>query len=265
MHDVQNEFDARGIEVDEVGIAGLRYPLLFDDGQLRQHAIGEFEITVRLQAERRGTHMSRMVALVHDHLQVLDPRQMPRVLKAGAHHLDAPAITVTAKTSVSAQVFAPATGAESMAVHDVVIKGALENGDCRVTTSVLTEVTSLCPCSKKISDYGAHNQRSRITLSVTGGGDSPYPFPVGDIVHLLNSSGSAPVVPLVKRPDERDLTMRAFDHPAFVEDMVRDVSSVCRSRHLRHRVHVRNLESIHSHDAVALVVHGEPEHTLSPT
>ncbi|MCO1575824.1 GTP cyclohydrolase, FolE2/MptA family [Crossiella sp. SN42] len=253
MHDVQNEVDRRGIAVDQVGIAGLRYPVSFSDGELVQNSIAEVSVTVRLQAERRGTHMSRMVALADEHLQSFDPRQMPQLLKAGAHELDAPAIEMTVSFPVSTRVTAPASGAESFAVHDLTVAGRLDGEVCRVSTSVRTEVTSLCPCSKTISDYGAHNQRSEVTLTVQGSGDTAYPLSVSKMVALLTTSGSAPVIPLVKRPDERVLTMQAYDHPAFVEDMVRDLSTACRARRLPHRVHVRNLESIHSHDAVAVI------------
>lgn len=254
MHDTQNETDSRGIEVDQVGISGLRYPLSFEDGYLRQEGIADIEVTVRLQHDRRGTHMSRMVSLVHEHLQKFDPRQLPRVLKSGADLLDAPAITLTAAMPVSTTVIAPASGLESKQVHNVRFEGHWDNGDVVVKTAITSEVTSLCPCSKTISDYGAHNQRSQITLTVTGCGDTPYPLPVQSAVRLLSSSASAPVVPLVKRADERVLTMQAYDHPVFVEDMARSVSQVCRDRGLRHAVSIRNLESIHSHDAVAYVV-----------
>jgi GTP cyclohydrolase I len=160
---------------------------------------------------------------------------------------------VTLALPISTTVVAPASGRESKQVHDLRIEGHWDNGDVTVATAVTSEVTSLCPCSKAISDYGAHNQRSRVTLSVTGQGDSPYPLPVQSAVRLLTASASAPVVPLVKRADERVLTMQAYDHPVFVEDMARDVSLACRDRGLRHSVRIRNLESIHSHDAVAHV------------
>ncbi|KOG91755.1 GTP cyclohydrolase, FolE2/MptA family [Streptomyces varsoviensis] len=253
MPDIQNEHDSRGIGVDEVGIVGLRYPVCFDDGRIRQQGIADISVTVRLQHDRRGTHMSRMVAIVHEHARQFAPRQMPQLLKAGAYELDAPAITVTLALPVGVEVRAPATGARSWSVHDVKVTGRLDEGAVEVVTSVTSEVTSLCPCSKAISDYGAHNQRSRVTLDVTGDGDEPYPLPVPAAVAILDGCASAPVIPLVKRPDERALTMRAFDRPAFVEDMAREVSAVCRAQRLRHTVRVRNLESIHSHDAVASI------------
>ncbi|EWC61175.1 GTP cyclohydrolase I type 2 [Actinokineospora spheciospongiae] len=250
---MQNEFDRRGISVDQVGITGLRYPVAFDDGEVQQSAIADFTVTVRLQPERRGTHMSRMVALVHEHLQVLDPRRLPQVLKIGMDELEAPSIEITAGFSLTRTVTAPASHRESITVHDVAIIASLDDASCAVTSAVRSEVTSLCPCSKTISDYGAHNQRSQITLAVQGTADDPYPLPARTALDLLDGTGSAPVIPLVKRSDERVLTMQAYDHPAFVEDMAREVAGACRSRGLAHEVRVRNFESIHSHDAVATI------------
>ncbi|MFF2819005.1 GTP cyclohydrolase I FolE2 [Kitasatospora cineracea] len=253
MHDIQNEADLRGIEIDEVGISGLRYPVCFDDGSLRQDGIADLTVTVRLPHDRRGTHMSRMVALVHEHLQQFDPRQLPQVLKAGADLLDVSSLTVTVSMPIGTLVTAPSSGVGSWQVHDVSIGGHLDGGEAAVVTNVTCEVTSLCPCSKAISDYGAHNQRSRVSLAITGRCDNPYPLSVYDAVELLRGCASAPVVPLVKRPDERTLTMEAYDHPVFVEDMARDISLACREREFVHSVSVRNLESIHSHDAIARV------------
>ncbi|OIJ62883.1 GTP cyclohydrolase I FolE2 [Streptomyces mangrovisoli] len=251
MHDIQNEPDHRGIAIDEVGISSLRYPLTFDDGHTRHHGIADISVTVALQADRRGTHMSRMIALIHDEVATLTPQELPPVLKRGLALLDAPALTLTLALPFATRVTAPASGRESWQTHDVKVTGRIDEDGCTVTTAVTTDVTSLCPCSKAISDYGAHNQRSEITLAVTGSGDTPYPLPVHDMVDLLRSAGSAPVIPLIKRPDERAVTMQAYDHPAFVEDMIRDISLTCREKALPHTVTAKNLESIHSHDATA--------------
>jgi GTP cyclohydrolase IB len=252
MHDIQGEADDRGIEIDEVGITGLRYPLTFDDGTTRQSGIAHVEITVRLQHDRRGTHMSRMLTLVHDQLRDFDPRALPITLKSGASLLDAPGLKIRVGMPLATTVTSPVTGLDSCQVHEVAVVGTWTPDAVTVSTSITSEVTSLCPCSKAVSDYGAHNQRSQVTLTVTGnGGDLIYPLPVSAGVTIIRESGSAPVIPLVKRPDERHLTMQAYDHPVFVEDMARIISSACRQRGLRHSVRIRNLESIHSHDAVA--------------
>lgn len=253
MRDIQGEHDDRDVAVDRVGISGLRYPISFTDGELRQSGIADVEITVQLQADRRGTHMSRMVEIAHDHLTELDPRRLPIVLKTAAHHLDARALTLRASLPISTLVAAPASGGSAWQVHDLTITGVLEPDAVSVTTAISSDGTSLCPCSQAISDYGAHNQRSRVSLAAIGNGDAPYPIPVSELIELVRSVGSAPVYPLVKRPDERLITMQAFDHPAFVEDMVRELSLACRIKGVAHRVDVRNFESIHSHDAIATI------------
>lgn len=251
MHDIQKEADPRGIAIDEVGVSGLRYPVTFDDGHTRQCGIADISLTVGLQADRRGTHMSRMIALVHEEVATLAPQELPIALKRGLALLDAPTLTLTLSLPVATIVTAPASEQQSWQTHDVTITGRISTDSCTVATTVITDVTSLCPCSKAISDYGAHNQRSEITLTVTGGTDVPYPFAVHEIVDLLRNVGSAPTFPLIKRPDERIVTMQAYEHPVFVEDIVRDVSLACREKGLHHAIQVKNLESIHSHDAVA--------------
>ncbi|MET3962811.1 GTP cyclohydrolase I [Marmoricola sp. OAE513] len=253
LPDIQNQVDQRGVALDEVGIDGVRCPTIFDDGSLVQAGIGDFAITVSLPSERRGTHMSRMVEIVEDLLRTVDPRQLPTVLKQASSKLEVDAMRLGVALPVAVRVESPASGQSAWQTSDVQITG-VKNGDAvSVGTKVTAQVTSLCPCSKAISDYGAHNQRSDVTVETFGFADDPYPIRVGQLIELARSVGSCPVYPLVKRPDERFITMAAFDNPAFVEDMARDLSVDLRSRTVSHRVSIRNLESIHSHDAVASV------------
>ncbi|MFF1548339.1 GTP cyclohydrolase I FolE2 [Streptomyces sp. NPDC058291] len=251
MHDIQNEVDHRGVAIDEVGISGLRYPVTFDDGHTRQHGIADISVTVGLQADRRGTHMSRMIALVHEEVATLAPQELPIVLKRGLALLEAPTLAIALSLPIATVVTAPASQRQSWQTHDVTITGRITADTCTVATTVTTDVTSLCPCSKAISDYGAHNQRSEVTLTVIGTADVPYPLAIHEIIEVLRNSGSAPVLPLIKRPDERIVTMQAYDHPVFVEDIIRDISLVCREKGLKHAIRAKNLESIHSHDAIA--------------
>ncbi len=253
MRDIQNEYDDRGINVKRVGITGLSHPTTFDDGSTEQAGICDIEMTVALPHDRRGTHMSRMVELARDQLRQFDPRRLPIILKGAAHHLDVNEVQICLAMPFATCVKAPASGSEGWQVHNMSVRARLDENEVSVETTVTTDVTSLCPCSKAISDYGAHNQRSVVSLTVVGDGDAPYPIPVADLVAAIRATGSAPVFPVVKRPDERVITMKAYDEPAFVEDMVRDLSLWCRDRGLRHRVQVRNIESIHSHDAIAVV------------
>lgn len=253
LPDVQDEVDVRGIELSSVGISRLRYPTEFTDGTTRQGGIGSFDVLVTLPSDRRGTHMSRMVQLVHEHLDSIDPRELPLFMKRVAARMDIDTAQVRIALPIATNVVSPVSGLDAFQASDLELDATIDSGTFTLTTTVTTQVTSLCPCSKTISDYGAHNQRSDVTVAVWGTEDEPYPVEAAKLVDLIRSSGSCPVYPLVKRPDERAITMTAYDHPAFVEDMARDLSLELRSRNIGHAVSIRNLESIHSHDAVASV------------
>jgi len=253
LPDVQDEVDVRGIELNDVGISRLRYPTEFLDGTTRQAGIGSFDVLVTLPSDRRGTHMSRMVQLVHDHLASINPRELPLVMKRVAAKMEIDKAQIRIALPVATSVTSPVSGLEAFQASDLELNAVIDGGTFTLLTSITTQVTSLCPCSKTISDYGAHNQRSDVTVTISGSEDDPYPVEAAQLVDLIRSVGSCAVYPLVKRPDERAITMSAYDHPAFVEDMARDLSLDLRSKNVGHSVSIRNLESIHSHDAVASV------------
>lgn len=252
LPDMQSTSDARGVSIDQVGIAGLRQPVVFDDGTTRQSGIAEIEMTVALPADVRGTHMSRMVRVIADDFQVFDPFDLPRVMKLATDRL-AEDITMSVGMAFASQVAAPVSQIRDWQVHDLHIVGTLASGIATVDTTVTTDVTSLCPCSRAVSDYGAHNQRSRVSVTVRGEGDQVYPVKVSELADLIRSAGSCPVYPFVRRPDERAVTMLAYDNPVFVEDIVRELAVACEGRGVAYRIEARNLESIHSHDAIARI------------
>jgi GTP cyclohydrolase I len=197
--------------------------------------------------------MSRMVQLVQDNLSSIDPRELSLVMKRVAAKMDIDKAQVRIALPIATGVISPVSGLEAFQASDLELDATIAAGTFALTTTVTTQVTSLCPCSKKISEYGAHNQRSDVSVAVTGTESDPYPVEVAHLVELIRSTGSCPVYPVVKRPDERAITMTAYDNPAFVEDMARDLSLELRNRNVGHAVSIRNLESIHSHDAVASV------------
>ncbi|TFV95409.1 GTP cyclohydrolase I FolE2 [Leifsonia flava] len=251
LPDIQDEVDPRGIELDAVGVSGVRTPIRVSDGEVDAMGVGSAEFVVTLAADRRGTHMSRMVETLAVQLREFDPRAAHALIASAMDRLDASNAQISFDLAVPFEVRAPVSDVPAWQTADVQfsIQGSL--GSAAMTTTLTTHVTSLCPCSKAISDYGAHNQRSAVTLSVTGRGDDLYPVALSDMFTLARQVGSCPIFPVIKRPDERWITMEAYDHPAFVEDMVRDLSATCRARGLSHSIAVRNFESIHSHDAVA--------------
>lgn len=257
---MQDELDERGIEIDSVGISNLRYPATFTDGKLTHSGVADVRVSVTLPAARRGTHMSRMVEFAHEHVQTLDPRTLPVALKSAAAKFEASSVKLIVTMPIAIPVRAPISQRRSWQVHDLSIGARLnEDAGVYIDSAVTSVVTSLCPCSKAISDYGAHNQRSYVTLSVTGDSADPYPLSVVEAVEMVRSAGSCPVYPIVKRVDERAITMKAFDNPAFVEDIVREISQQCRGRRLAHRVEVANIESIHGHDAAAKLRWSPPD------
>ncbi|WP_244928481.1 GTP cyclohydrolase I FolE2 [Nocardioides sp. W7] len=256
LPDIQEQVDERGIELDRVGIAGVQYPVRFNDGTSRHAGVATFDVTVTLPADRRGTHMSRMVEIIHDELQDLEPERFPHALKVAADRLDVDRVQVGLAMPMAFLVEAPASSKEAWQVCDVELEATYVADQTELAVTVGTDVTSLCPCSKAISDYGAHNQRSRVRLTTVGRDEDIYPLDVATAFAMIRSVGSSPVFPLIKRPDERVVTMAAHDRPAFVEDMARDLSQACRERGIAHSVSVRNFESIHSHDAVASILWG---------
>lgn len=255
LPDVQGAPDTRGVVIDEVGVTGLRYPVTFDDCVTAQSGIAHIEMTVGLPAERRGTHMSRMVQAVEEHLKRVNPYELHTVFKATSALLDTNDLRISIALPIATRVDSPATDNSGYQVHDLCLRGRLLDGVFSLTTTVTADVTTLCPCSKAISDYGAHNQRSRVSLSVQGVDDSPYPLQAEGMVQLIRDASSCPVYPIVKRPDERAITMAAYDNPKFVEDLIRDLTRSCRELQVPHEIMARNIESIHSHDAVARVAY----------
>jgi len=253
LPDIQDQVDERGVELDQVGISNLRMPTTFTDGEVLQTGIATFDVTVTLPTDRRGTHMSRMVELVQERFSSVDPRALGPAMKHAAAKLEVDRVRVSMAMPFAVAVTSPASRRESWQASDLVLDVSVDGDRLVLLTSVTTQVTSLCPCSKAVSDYGAHNQRSDVRVQVTGTGDAPYVLTVSRLVSLIRATGSCPVYPMVKRPDERSITMTAFDHPAFVEDMIRDLSVALRDLEAAHTVEVRNLESIHSHDAIARV------------
>lgn len=258
LPDVQGGSDTRGVAIDEVGVSGLRYPMTFDDGVLVQSGIAEVEMTVGLPVDRRGTHMSRMVQAVEAHLGRVNPYELHTAFKTVAALLDTGDLRISFAMPIATRVDSPVTDNSGYQVHDLDLRGRLVDGEFRLRSTVTTDVTTLCPCSKLISDYGAHNQRSRVSLSTHGANDSPYPVQLTDLVQLIRDASSCPVYPVVKRPDERVITMAAYDNPKFVEDLIRDLTISCRELAVPHEITARNIESIHSHDAVARLVWAVP-------
>ena len=253
MRDIQDEPDTRGLSIDAVGISGYKHRLVLGDGSSYEHAIATTSILVPLSASVKGTHMSRMVEVVESRMTTFDPRGSGQTLDQIASSLGSDGAMFQTSFDFATTVEAPVTGLKSTQVHSVEFTASLDDSGPALVTSVRSHVTSLCPCSPAVSDYGAHNQRSSVRLSVVGTTETLYPIHLAEAAEIVRRHGSCAVYPLVKRPDERAMTMGAFDKPQFVEDMARDIALECRSRGLKYRVDVKNHESIHSHDAISYI------------
>ena len=252
LPDTQSQADLRQLPIQRVGIKGLRYPVaLKDRSGAVQHTIAEFAMDVGLAHDVKGTHMSRFVELLEALREPLDLISFRDLQSAMLTRLGA----TTGRTEMRFPYFirkaAPVSGVESLLDYDATwLAETRGDGGTRVTVSMTAPVTSLCPCSKKIADYGAHNQRSHITLRaevVVG------ELALEDLARLAEDEASSEVYGILKRPDEKFVTERAYDNPKFVEDLVRDIALRLSNdpRIGRFSVASENFESIHNHSAYA--------------
>ena len=257
--DVQSARDERHLAIDHVGIRGLRYPLRFADHDgTAQATIATASVDVALAEDRKGTHMSRLVML-------LDERAMPdapplTIAGLGAllddlvSRLDAPAGRIELVFPYFVRKSAPVSGVSSMLDYEVRLAGEVKQGRHVITVSVAVPVTSLCPCSKEVSAYGAHNQRSTITIGVRPNA----PVFVQELLRVAEEEASCELYGLLKRADEKYVTERAYDNPRFVEDLVRGVAGrlAADARFDAFVVEAENFESIHNHSAFARIARG---------
>ena len=252
LKDTQNERDYRRIPIDRVGVKNLRFPLrIRDRDSAEQSTVAVVSLAVDLPHHFKGTHMSRFVEVLHAHgnvLTVADIAAMPREL---LKKLDSEKAHVEFRFPYFRTKAAPATGAKGLIDYGVIfeVNAVKDNVDFVVTVEV--PVTTLCPCSKAISARGAHNQRGVVTFAVR----FDEPVWIEDLIEIVEASASCGLYSLLKRPDEKLVTETAYDNPVFVEDLVRNVAT--RARKHKHitwfRVEAENFESIHNHNAYAVV------------
>ncbi len=250
--DVQNSPDTRHIAIDRVGIKAIRHPVRVADRAAGvQHTIATFNMYVHLPHHFKGTHMSRFVEILNGHEREISVESFGRMLRDMAHRLEAEAGHIEMNFPYFVNKAAPVSGVKSLLDYDVTFVGELKHGHQEFTMKVVVPVTSLCPCSKKISDYGAHNQRSHVTITAT---TNAHVW-IEELVGVAEECASCELYGLLKRPDEKYVTERAYDNPKFVEDMVRDVAARLNrdDRIVRYVVESENFESIHNHSAYALI------------
>jgi len=249
--DVQSQADNREIAIDRVGVRGVEYPITLVNRGVEQPTVASLELSVALPAHMKGTHMSRFVEVLEGHRGGLTLETFSRLVDEVRNRLDAPEAHAVARFPLFLRRSAPSSGAQALVRYQAWFKVVSSETGNDLLQGVEVPVTSLCPCSKAVSDYGAHNQRGYITIDAR----TNEPVWLEDLIEVAESSGSAPVYSLLKRADERHVTMQAYDNPVFVEDMVRNVASRLRSdrRVMWFYALCVNRESIHNHDAFAEV------------
>jgi GTP cyclohydrolase I len=259
MQDVQALHDDRDLPLDHVGVAGLSHPIVvLDRKSEKQRTVGMFSMSVSLPREQKGTHMSRFVEVLNEHHGEVTMRTVPRILRDLRARLDAASARVTVEFPYFLERAAPVSDARALMDYHCAFVGELHEGVDDFVLRVRVPVTSVCPCSKAISERGAHNQRGYITISVRAEPNAhgePQLVWIEELVEVAERSASAPVYPLLKRPDEAYVTVQAYDNPVFVEDMVRNVARRLQDdpRVAWFEVHAENHESIHNHSAFAQV------------
>ena len=257
MPDVQSNFDERNIPIEQVGVRNIRFPITVLSEQGLLPSVAQFNLNVALPAEKKGTHMSRFMALLQDHKDPISAKNIELMIRKMLPLLEASKgmIELTYTHFVSKK--APVSGIQSMMDYQVTWTSFAQKHDSDTHVANFLKVTvpvmSLCPCSKEISDYGAHNQRSHVNIEVQLKDESS--IIVEDLIRIAESQASCELWWLLKRTDEKYVTEKSYENPKFVEDLVRDVAShVAQLKDIvSYEVEAENFESIHNHSAFARI------------
>jgi GTP cyclohydrolase I len=251
LPDVQSAVDARNLAITRVGVKSLRYPLQIAAESGPAATVAMLDMYVALPAERKGTHMSRFIQVLQQFGRPVARESMRALLADMLRQLDAQEGSIRIQCPFFINKAAPVSGVQSLMDYEVVFEASQERGQVRVRQKVVVPVTSLCPCSKEISDYGAHNQRSHVSIELELGAD----MSIEEQVRIAEDAASCELWSVLKRSDEKYVTERAYDNPKFVEDTVRDIAIALRrdARVIAFRVESENFEAIHNHSAYALI------------
>ncbi|MCL1875977.1 MAG: GTP cyclohydrolase FolE2 [Synergistaceae bacterium] len=252
MRDVQSELDVRNIPIDRVGISGISYPItVLDKEKGTQETVAIVAMAVALPHEYRGTHMSRFVEALEEFRGRVTPHELEGLTDNLIERLEAIKAEVTFRFPYFIRKNAPVSKLESWSSYDVMFKAEKTRSKFELETEVIAAIQTLCPCSKEISDYGAHNQRAYVRLAVKM---KDFIW-IEELVSIIEDCASAPTFTLLKREDEKYVTEHAYNNPRFVEDVVREIVLRLETdkRISQFRVTVSSSESIHNHDAFAEV------------
>jgi GTP cyclohydrolase IB len=257
--DIQNLPDNRNIPIDKVGVKGLRYPICVKDRRKgMQHTIGLFDLFVNLPHDFKGAHMSRFIEVLNEYRDEISMERFQEILEKIKNKLSAKSAHMNVEFPYFMKKTAPVTETSGLVSYTCFMRGSLaERFDLIVGVDV--PITTVCPCSKEISDYGAHNQRGIVRAQLR----FKKFFWIEEIIEIVESSSSSEIYSLLKRPDEKFVTEKAYRNPKFVEDVVR--SAVARLQEKDnfpwYRIEAENFESIHNHSAYAMI---EKDHSPQP-
>ena len=252
LADCQSERDTRQIRIDKVGVRGLLHPLeIQDKNRTPQNTVAKLALLVDLPQDFKGTHMSRFVEVINAHGRLVHVANLATILRELQRRLHAEVAHIEMEFPYFLEKEAPVTKAKGLVDYQVKFEAAAFGNDVTFTVTVVVPVTTLCPCSKAISQYGAHNQRGYVTLSLR----SIQPIWIEDMISLIEASASSEIYSLLKRPDEKFVTEQAYENPVFVEDLVRNVALRCQEHPdiTWYKVEAENMESIHNHSAYACI------------
>ena len=248
LPDHASHADDRGVPIDRVGIKGLRWPItVWDRANRAQPVVADITATVGLPADVKGTHMSRFVEVLNGVRGELSLHTLPDLLAQLQRRLGARDVQLDVRFPYFMERFAPVSKVASLMEYGAVFHATLSGTVFDFVLEVRVPVTTLCPCSKAVSERGAHNQRSWVDVWVRG-----HEFLwIEDVVEAVEACASSPLYALLKREDEKYVTEHTYDHPRFVEDLIREVTRALEPKAKWLRVNVENLESIHNHSAWA--------------
>ena len=255
MHDKQSERDHRELRIDKVGVRGLRFPIqIRDKAHSVQNTIATIGMFVDLPKEFKGTHMSRFVEVLNAHGNVIHVENITDILQAMRQKLHAATAHLEMEFPFFMSKKSPVSRLESLMDYVARFDASACGEDMDFVLTVKVNVTTLCPCSKAISKYGAHNQRGRVTVALRSR-DIVW---IEEVIALVEASASAELYALLKRSDEKAVTERAYENPVFVEDLVRNVVVRLNAHPLVtwYKVEAENFESIHNHNAYACIEKG---------
>jgi len=252
LHDKQSERDTRELHINKVGVRGLRFPIqVRDKARVHQNTVATIGMFVDLPKEFKGTHMSRFIEVLNAHGNIIHVENIEDILFALQDKLKAATSHLEIEFPYFMTKKAPVSGKEGVMDYQVRFDASACGRESDFVLTVKTNVTTLCPCSKAIAKYGAHNQRGEVTVTLR----SKSIVWIEDVIALVEASGSSEMYALLKREDEKAVTERAYENPVFVEDLVRNVALKLKAHPqiTWWKVEAENYESIHNHNAYACI------------